>query len=101
MKLGRKPTHEREALMSAALHVATRDGYQNMSRTAIAEQAGCSPALISRYFGTMPQLRRSVMRAAVTRGDKRVLAQGLVAGDPNAHEASQGAKRGALAAFLV
>ena len=101
MKLGRKPTHEHEVLMSAALHVAGRDGYKSMRRDAIAEHAGCSPALISKYFGTMPQLRRSVMRAAVTRGDSRVLAQGLAAGDANAHEASHGAKRSALAALLV
>jgi ribulose 1,5-bisphosphate carboxylase large subunit-like protein len=48
----------------------------------------------------MPALRRAVMRAAVARGDHTVLAQGLAAGDPNAHEAGPKAKRDALEALL-
>jgi AcrR family transcriptional regulator len=100
MKLGRKPTHAHDTMMTAALVVAARDGYQNMTRQAVADQAGCSAALVSRYFGTMPQLRRSVMRAAVARGDKRVLAQGLAVGDPNAVKATGAAKRVALESLL-
>ena len=100
-KPGRKPIHERDALMAAALTVARREGYRQMSREAIATECKCSPALISKYFGTMPQLRRSVMRAAVVRGDHAVIAQGLAAGDPNAHEATAKAKRDALEGLLV
>lgn len=100
MKLGRKPLHSRDLLMGAALVVAARDGYRQMRREAIALQAGCSTGLISNYFGTMPQLRRAVMRAAVTRGDRVVLAQGLAAGDPNADHAETRAKRDALEALL-
>ena len=87
-------------MMTAALTVAARDGYQQMTRQAVADHAGCSTGLISRYFGTMPQLRRSVMRAAVTRGDNRVLAQGLAAGDPNADKATLPVKRAALERLL-
>ena len=100
MKAGRKPIHEREVLMSAALIVAARDGYTRMSRDAIAIEAKCSTGLISKYFGTMPALRRAVMRAAVARGNHTVLAQGLAAGDPNAHEAGPKAKRDALESLL-
>ena len=100
-KAGRKPIHERDVLMGAALAVAARCGYQSMSRDQIAEEAKCSTGLISKYFGTMPQLRRAVMRAAVVRGDRTVLAQGLAAGDPNAHEAGPKAKRDALDALLA
>ena len=100
MKAGRKPIHEREVLMSAALIVAARYGYQNMSRDQIADEAKCSTGLISKYFGTMPQLRRAVMRAAVVRGNHTVLAQGLAAGDANAQEASGKSKRDALESLL-
>jgi len=100
MKAGRKPIHQRDHLMGAALIVAARCGYQNMSREEIALEAKCSTGLISKYFGTMPQLRRAVMRAAVVRGNHTVLAQGLAAGDPNAQEAGHKAKRDALEALL-
>ena len=86
--------------MTAALIVAARCGYQTMSREAIAQEAGCSTGLISRYFGTMLQLRRAVMRAAVTRGDQAVLAQGLAARDPNARAASTSAQLDALQELL-
>ena len=101
MKLGRKPTYDYDALMSAALRVAARKGYNVMSRADIADEAGCSPGLIPQYFGTMPQLRRKVMRAAVTRKDMTVLAQGLAAGDPHAKAAGHDDKRNALEALLV
>ena len=100
MKAGRKPIHEREVLMSAALIVAARYGYQNMSRDQIADEAKCSTGLISKYFGTMPQLRRAVMRAAVVRGNHTVLAQGLAARDPNARAASTAAQLDALQELL-
>ena len=101
MKAGRKPTHARDGLMTAALIVAERDGYRQMSCEAVAIQAQCSRALIAKYFGTMSQLRRAVMRAAVARGNLPVIAQGLAAGDANAHEASVQAKYDALAGVLL
>ena len=101
MKLGRKPTHARDDLMTAALAVAHRDGYRQMSCDAVANEANCSRALITKYFGTMTQLRRAVMRAAVTRNHLPVIAQGLAANDAQAHEASTQAKYDALARVLL
>ena len=101
MKAGRKPTHAREGLMTAALIVAERDGYRQMSCEAVAIQANCSRALIAKYFGTMLQLRRAVMRAAVVRGNLPVIAQGLTAGDEHAHAATTQAKYDALAGVLL
>lgn len=101
MKAGRKPTHYRDGLMTAALIVAERDGYRQMSCEAVANQAQCSRALIAKYFGTMPQLRRAVMRAAVVRGNLPVIAQGLAAGDEQAHGATTQAKYDALAGVLL
>lgn len=100
MKLGRKPKHIHEVLMTAALATARADGYQRMTRQSVALAAGCSQGQISLVFGTMPQLRRAVMRAAVARGDMVVLAQGLAAGDPVARGASVPVKRLALEALL-
>lgn len=99
MKRGRKEV-PRDILITAALAVAARDGYQNMSREAIASEAGCSAGLISKYFGTMQQLRRSIMRAAVLQGNHTVIAQGLAAHDPNARAADPKTKRDALEKLL-
>jgi len=101
MKAGRPTTYNRDTLMTAALLVAERDGYQRMSRDAIAQAANCSPTLISRYFGTMPSLRRDVIRAAIARGNHVVLAQGLAARDTHAAKAGPLLKAAALKALML
>jgi AcrR family transcriptional regulator len=101
MKAGRKPTHGRDELMSAALTVAQRDGYRQMSCESVAIEGKCSRGLINKYFGTMLQLRRAVMRAAVVRRNLLVIAQGLAAGDVHANEASTMVKRDALEGLLL
>lgn len=93
------PDVRREEILKAAMIVARRDGYTRMTRQAIAERAGASVGLVSRYFGTMPQLKRAVMRAAVTARDARLVAQGLAAGDPHARKADGELKRAALEAI--
>ena len=81
------PRQRKAALLDAALVVATSAGYAHMTREAIAAHAAVSPALISHHLGTMPQLRRAVMRAAVTRQMAPIVAQGLAAKDPQAQKA--------------
>lgn len=67
----------RDEVLQAALDAAAASSYRTITRTEIAERAGCSPGLVSAYFGTMPALRRSIMRAAATGRSLPVLAQGL------------------------
>lgn len=90
------PADRKAEILAAALVSARRHGYRSVSRETIAERAGCSPALVSAYFGTMKRLRRAIMSAAVARGDLPVLAQGLVAGDAKARSAPDELKRAAL-----
>ncbi len=81
------PTIRRDLLLDAAVTVARRDGFNSMTRNSIAEQAGVSPPLVSRYLGTMKQLKRDVMRSAVQRSILPIVAQGLALGDPHAMKA--------------
>jgi len=81
--------------MTAALAVAERDGYMRMTRDAIAAEADCSPGLVSAYLGTMPAMRRAIMRAAVTRKVLPVVAQGLAMRDKHAMDAPEAVRAAA------
>ena len=81
----RLPPNDRRALvLEAALYAAEHRGYRCMTRDHIAARAEVSPSLVSLYLGTMPQLRRVVMREAVKRKIVRIVAQGLAERDPAA-----------------
>ena len=91
-----KQDQRREAIITAALAVATREGYMRMTREQIAAEADCSPGLVSSYLGTMPAMRRAVMRAAVSRKVLAVVAQGLAMRDEHALKAPEGLRAAAV-----
>lgn len=86
------PKVRRDQLLNIALQQAETDGYANLQIRTIAEAAGVSAPLVSRYFSTLPQLKRAVMRAAIHRGNFRVLAQGLACFDQTALKADDDLK---------
>lgn len=71
------PKLRREQILAAAVELAKTDGYHKMTRDDIAKRAGVSTGLVTKYFSTMPALRRDVMRAAVRNNVAEVVAQGL------------------------
>lgn len=79
-------THE---LLAAGLALAERIGFANITRQNLAAAADVSPALVSLRLGTMPQVHRSIMRAAVRGQCLRVIAQGLAVKAPAAMRAPQ------------
>lgn len=84
----RKDPQTRKAeILEAAVRVAERTNYGYMTRDQIAAEAGVSGPMIQHYFGTMCQLRRDVMRAAVRRDIVKIIAQGLIADDKTARKA--------------
>lgn len=101
MKSKRLPPSDRKAaLLACALGLATKGHYAQVTRAAIATAAGVSPGLVSTYLGTMDNMRRLVMRHAVTTRNLVVVGQGLSAGDRHARRAP-GDLRAAAAARLV
>lgn len=64
-------------ILNAAIELAKEDGYQWITRDAVAARAGVSPATINNVFGTMVDLKRAVLRAAVEREIVEIVAQGL------------------------
>ena len=81
------PADRREQILDAAVAMAKDAGFQKITRDGIAIRAGVAMGLVTRYFGTMTQLRRAVMRSAVKNEVISVIAEGLAIGDPHAKKA--------------
>lgn len=97
MTTQRKPPKERTAeLLEAAVAVALKHGFLNVTREKIGDVAGVSRALVTTRFGTMVQLRRLIMRQAIERKLLGILAEGLAVRDPNALKAPEDLKKQAL-----
>ena len=71
------PKLRRMQLLRTAVAVSERDGYLNITRQLVAEEAGVSMGLVSSYFGSMPNLRSLVMDYAIRNEIIVVIAQGL------------------------
>lgn len=91
------PDERKEQILTAALKVAGRPGgWSKLTRDAVAKEANCAEGLPSKYFGTMADFRRAVMRAAIRVEALAVIAQGIAAGDKCASKAAPELKARAL-----
>jgi AcrR family transcriptional regulator len=109
-----QPAHvRREQILQAAVTLAARDGYPNIKRDEVAQRAGVAAGSVNLHFSTMTQLRRDVVRYAVTEANKvlgaqtrteasyrnallRVIAQALSMKDRHAAKATDAVKKAAL-----
>jgi len=95
-KLRASPKLRKRQILDAAITVSVKHGYQHITREHVAKCAGISEGLVTRYFNTMVQLRRDVMRAAIRDGKYKIVAQGLAANDKQARKAPDELKAEAL-----
>lgn len=51
-------------ILNAALDLSISDGFQNLSRKAIAKRAEVSGALVTRYFKSMALLKKEIIKTA-------------------------------------
>lgn len=93
-----KPKDRKLQILDAMLDEAEVTGYARITRESIALRAACSPNLVSNYFDTMPQLRRTLMRNAVKQERLKIIAEGIVLRDKHALEAPEELRQRALAA---
>lgn len=82
------PALRRDQILNVAIKMAKSIGYNKVTRDGLAESAGISTGLVNNYFGTMPQLKRAIMRTAVAKGIPEIIAQGLANNDKHAMKAS-------------
>lgn len=89
-------------ILKAALDLCgTSTSYARITREQIAEKAGIPPTLITYHCGTMPDLRRDIMREAVRVECLPVIAQGLALRDRHALKAPEELRRRALQALTA
>ncbi len=81
------PGTSKPVIVQAALTVAVKYGFLNLTQERVAKQAGCSYGIITLRCGTMTALRRDVMRAAVAAQCLPVIASGLAIKHPSALKA--------------
>lgn len=78
----------KEQILDTALIIAASGHYTKVTREAIARELGISGPAVQHHFATMDQLKRDLMRRAVSVGHAAVVLQGLVANDSHAMKAS-------------
>ena len=102
-KASRKRTDSglrKDNLLNTAVAMAAEVGFNNIDRISLATRAEVSPALISKYFGTLDQLKNDVMRRAVKTENLTVIAQGLAAKNRHAQKASEELQTRALRCLI-
>lgn len=81
------PALRKEAILGAAMDLSRAKGYRRVTREEVARRANVSAGLVSRYFGTMVQLQRDIIRKAIKDEELEIVAQGLAANDKHALKA--------------
>jgi AcrR family transcriptional regulator len=87
-------------ILDAAMECAEADGYQWITRGQVASAAGVSVGTINTAYGTMRELKRAVLTAAVERRNLALIAQGLADNHPIAAGAPSDVRRAAAAHLL-
>jgi len=86
-------------LIRAALALAKAHGYKCVTREQIAQKCDVSPALVSYHMGTMTEMRRTLIRHAISEKVLRVIGQAVAAGDPEARRVPVELRKEALQAL--
>lgn len=76
------PTKRKTQMLGVALKLAETIGFEALTRDKIAEACGLSAAMVNVRFGTMTNIRRDVLRAAVQNKSLTVIAYGIVTQHP-------------------
>lgn len=100
MKKRLNPADRKAQIMIAAVSLAEKNGWAQLTRDGVATAAGVSAGLVTFYFPAIDDLRQQVMRKAVRDEILSIVADGLVARNPAAMEASVELRQKAVAAAV-
>ena len=90
----------KQQIIDPGLELAAEIGFAAVNRAKIAAKVNLAEGTVSHRLGTMAQVRRSIMRAAIKNNVFVVIAQGLALNDPTAVKAPAEVRKRALAALL-
>jgi AcrR family transcriptional regulator len=82
----------KQAILDAAVQIASRKGFPAVTRIAVATRAGCAEGTVSYYFKTMARLHDAIVREAIATYQHGILAKALAAGNRIAKTAPQAQK---------
>lgn len=95
-RLRLEPSERADNILAAAVAVALRDGFQNVTRDKVAAEANSSVGLIYTYYRSMDILRDEVMRIAIRDRHLAIVAQGVASGNVATARAPAELRRQAL-----
>lgn len=78
MKKRMTGTDRTERILAAAVKLAERKGFLQVTREGVAKEAKVSTGLVSTYFGSMDKLRDEIMRVAVRDEIMAIIAAGVL-----------------------
>jgi AcrR family transcriptional regulator len=87
-------------ILSAAYGIAVDNGWDALTREAVAARAGVATGSVNTAWGTMDGLRAAVMQRAVDEGHLPTIVHGIVEGYPEAQAAPVDLKKKALASLI-
>jgi len=90
-----------QAVLEAAVALASERGFRRYSRADVAQRAGVADGSVNNSYGTMNGLHDAVMQTAVERQLVPIVAAGLAERHPAACAAPQGLKDSALASLAA
>jgi AcrR family transcriptional regulator len=82
MRCRKQPKERKDQLLTEALILSKELGYSHITRDGVANRAGVSYGLVTRYFDSIDNLKRLVMKKAIKEEVVEIIAQGLVRKDP-------------------
>jgi len=71
------PAERKKLIVDAAYKVAKKHGMKRATRTAIATEAGVTPALVGRYMGGRDEMRTTIMQWAIRNSLAPLVREGL------------------------
>jgi AcrR family transcriptional regulator len=89
----------REQCIETALELAKDKPYYQVTRNEIADAVGIAGSVVQWHFGTVKNMRRDIMRAAIKAEHLDVIAQGIANRDPHALKAPAELRTRALVAL--
>ena len=90
------PSIRKQQILNAAIQLAQKNSYSEITRNELAAHARVSPPLIEYYFKNMGNLKKQLMRYAIEFNIIDVVAQGFLAKDKYVSKISIGLKRNVI-----
>lgn len=89
----------KDKILDAAMKIATRIGYKNVTRDGLAEHMGVASGTITFHIGNMRKLRREMIEKSIQDENVKIFTEALVDAHPLALAAPQHLKNRAARAL--